>query len=852
MSGGPPHHPHNRQVPGTNINTVWNHRLQIPNFFPRHPQVAHMSNEHSLLHQPTWHTPTTEALKIHPPPHVLSEMFKNESLFPRDCVDLTVTRNGSQNGELPPTPVTPISLSVRDANKINSLPASALDIQAVELTKSTSPVTRPASPGRKTSSPSLKSSSPGLLVHNPNSPGIFSPGSSLSVTAKPLSQNLTSKSVSPIPKAPSPGLKPASPNLKCIQGLPSSTTVDLVKTQQKRSNVRVDSILERLNPQSSIQVEEKPAPKPAEEKPEAPPQAGAFDENSNSSSIVNTSILKDEDTISTNSNEDSLDSTKSRRKRKPCKTIRVTKDGEKADDVESTEKDPISLMGEMLEENKNPDKEESTNDLEELISTKSRRKTSSESETIDDIAAMVQEGLKEKEQKQKTLVRNKEEATNDNDTKPVSISVIKVRNLNEQSSDNLPEPKASSTHFVEVENKLEEMFAGIEDSSDPVKTNALAGIEDTKTDDPLSKLDDSIAPVTDDKENIVLAKETDELKADAAAKTDDRISSSTKKTKRKASGSAESNPKKKKLAKGKDNQKKLQKVKPGNKADSVKDVYAYDSGSNTSSTKSKGPFVQIKGPRDSPLSVNIVNSSLNDDDGERKLPKAKKYHDDLEYRHKVRSKGLHSSTLSHKYDAQTKDATWICAFCKRGPHASELSGPTHSTHGNNAPPGDLFGPYFITTQCPEFERRLDDPYDRQFKSRKITKALDAETTSMKSKKTKRKHSESLSEPEDVYRGITDTGNRTYEVWAHEDCIVWSPGTYLIGPKIVGLEEAVWTCCNVSCKLCRLKGANVSCLRRGCLNVMHVCCARLSDWLFLDGSYKAYCAEHRILVRDVES
>lgn len=67
----------------------------------------------------------------------------------------------------------------------------------------------------------------------------------------------------------------------------------------------------------------------------------------------------------------------------------------------------------------------------------------------------------------------------------------------------------------------------------------------------------------------------------------------------------------------------------------MKDVYAYDSGSNTSSTKSRGPFIQIKGPRDSPLSVNVINSSINDEDGERRLPKSKKFHDDIEYRHKV-------------------------------------------------------------------------------------------------------------------------------------------------------------------------------------------------------------------------
>lgn len=38
--------------------------------------------------------------------------------------------------------------------------------------------------------------------------------------------------------------------------------------------------------------------------------------------------------------------------------------------------------------------------------------------------------------------------------------------------------------------------------------------------------------------------------------------------------------------------------------------------------------------------------------------------------------------MSARYDAHTTDYTWICVFCKRGPHYNAL--------------GDLFGPYIIT------------------------------------------------------------------------------------------------------------------------------------------------------------
>lgn len=177
------------------------------------------------------------------------------------------------------------------------------------------------------------------------------------------------------------------------------------------------------------------------------------------------------------------------------------------------------------------------------------------------------------------------------------------------------------------------------------------------------------------------------------------------------------------------------------------------------------------------------------------------------------------------------------------------TGPT--SDGDVVPPGDLFGPYFVTNECPEFERRLDDPFDRQFKSKKITRCLNESgllSKSIAAKKSKRKHSDadlSIDNNGDIMLGIVETDKKTYEIWAHEDCIVWSPGVYLVGHKIVGLEEAVWTSCNVPCKHCNLKGANICCLRRGCMNTMHLCCARDSRWHFDDSMFKAYCPLHAV-------
>lgn len=838
-----------------------------------------MSNEHSILHQqPTWHTPTTtETMKSMPHSGIFQHLLTAPDCFQRATaatapgVDLTLTRNGGQNGEAPPTP---ISLSVRDANKINSLPASVLDMHAtaVELTKCTSP-------GLKAASPGLKSVSPGLV---------------------------------------------AQPD---------------TKQQQKRSNVRVDSILERLNPNiekttSLLEKSAEPTASPATvpektgsstieriasfiEKTsveKAPPIAAqsqphsvivqassSHDENSNSSGILNVPTptnLKEEDAGSTYSNEDSLDSQKSRRKRKPCKTVRVSKDDEKLQDgdVPETEfgeviakepkDDPVALVSKILEENKVVERRRSSDDMDSLIPVKTRRKTSSEPETIDDIAALVQECVKEKHDKPKepeeekpkesakpvSVIRVKDnlmevdqKIESQSDPQPTTVTTNVI--VTETSASNTSSPivtpaqkKATNTQFVEVENKLEEMFAGIEDA-DPVKNDSLLP-DDKIEEDPLMKLEE--APKVEEAASATdkTLMESDDIKKEKVLENGE--GTVVKKTKRKYKtnsrrgsdvSSTDTTPKKRKQVKKlkKDLKPKLTLKGKGKrqgkvnnaKAEAVKDVYAYDSGSNASSNKSRGPFIQIKGPRDSPLSVNVVNAPLNDDDTDKRPNKTKKYHDDSEYRHKVRTKGLHCSTLSNKYDSHTKDASWICAFCKRGPHATELSGPT--SNGGVVPAGDLFGPYFITTESAEYENRLEDPYDRQFKSRKITKALDesAAVSGKLTKKGKRKHTDSTNSDDhsDIYLGITDTGNQNYEIWAHEDCIVWSPGIYLVGHRIVGLEEAIWTSCNVRCKVCHLKGANMCCNRRGCLNTAHLCCARSQHWHFDGDAYKVFCPLH---------
>ena len=45
---------------------------------------------------------------------------------------------------------------------------------------------------------------------------------------------------------------------------------------------------------------------------------------------------------------------------------------------------------------------------------------------------------------------------------------------------------------------------------------------------------------------------------------------------------------------------------------------AYDSGSNASSIRSRGPVVHVEGPRDSPLSIQVVNAPREEEEEKSK------------------------------------------------------------------------------------------------------------------------------------------------------------------------------------------------------------------------------------------
>ncbi|XP_048482680.1 nascent polypeptide-associated complex subunit alpha, muscle-specific form isoform X1 [Plutella xylostella] len=201
-----------------------------------------------------------------------------------------------------------------------------------------------------------------------------------------------------------------------------------------------------------------------------------------------------------------------------------------------------------------------------------------------------------------------------------------------------PAPPAAAASIVDVEDQLEKMFAGLEPPADPARP----------------------APATPKGRKR-------------------RKSSVTKADKKRRSSRA---------SPGADGKKKPGRKKAPKQRKNGEAVKEYDSGSNASSGRSRGPYIQIRGPRDSPLSVCVVNAAAGEDEEARRRPEA-------EWRARG-GRGLHCSTLGLRYDAATPDASWRCAFCARPPHPR-----------TRPPLGDLFGPYTLTTDCEEY-RALDE------------------------------------------------------------------------------------------------------------------------------------------------
>lgn len=181
----------------------------------------------------------------------------------------------------------------------------------------------------------------------------------------------------------------------------------------------------------------------------------------------------------------------------------------------------------------------------------------------------------------------------------------------------------------------------------------------------------------------------------------------------------------------------------------------------------------------------------------------------------------------------------MCVFCKLGPHKHKL--------------GDLFGPYIISTKSKEYENCLQDPATDIFRQSNKNKFVQATppapaSPAKKKKKLNDSSSKNVTSPsngsvtaDELFSGMSKVDETNYEVWFHEECLVWANGVYMIGTKIVGMEAAIWSSTRYRCSRCSKNGANVSCLSRDCRKPAHIGCAR-GDWK-LDDDFKTFCELH---------
>lgn len=92
-------------------------------------------------------------------------------------------------------------------------------------------------------------------------------------------------------------------------------------------------------------------------------------------------------------------------------------------------------------------------------------------------------------------------------------------------------------------------------------------------------------------------------------------------------------------------------------------------------------------------------------------------------------------------------------------------------------------------------------------------------------------------------GMNRVSETSYEVWLHEDCIIWASNVFLVGSRIVGLDAAVWNSINHVCEICNQKGAIICCLKRDCKIAAHVPCAKENRWSLNESNLWVYCEKH---------
>ncbi|XP_029344864.1 uncharacterized protein LOC100168927 isoform X2 [Acyrthosiphon pisum] len=209
--------------------------------------------------------------------------------------------------------------------------------------------------------------------------------------------------------------------------------------------------------------------------------------------------------------------------------------------------------------------------------------------------------------------------------------------------------------------------------------------------------------------------------------------------------------------------------------------------------KYKGPLIRVNGGNiENPRSFVIINRNVQDDE------------DSLDGRNINRKTYSYKSGVCNgeeKPDVSNLESSdWKCVFCSRGPHVRDIG---------YDPTGDLFGPYYVS--IPKVVKPNDNP-----------------------KRKKSKHN----------LNDNDTSETFIEVWTHENCLVWASGVYMVGDKIVGLEDSVRIAKNTICVYCGVIGASIGCTARHCKSSIHYNCAIHVGWLLDSQNHMTTCNVHR--------
>jgi len=360
------------------------------------------------------------------------------------------------------------------------------------------------------------------------------------------------------------------------------------------------------------------------------------------------------------SNDDSNDNTKQRRKRKLEKPVRLSKDSKT--EVEDMELEPTEPTEPRTID---PILEETTNTTP-AIDVKTEEQIVSGTERILDKAAVTDENAEDAlEENQPIRRRRSSESTTANNLTSTNQRVRRkssddtscefVKAMSPKNASSTPSAIAMATTtmtatvatpiatpattnpFNQVESELARMFAGIVEADTDVKK------EESKTELAIAKIqdDNATAKLENSLENSILPTMTDSQNSqinpiDVSSTVDTKLSPGKKSKKGKMHGSkrktcrssenifgttGDSPPKetkKRRISKGSKKQDQAsKKAKKNTKIDGLREM-AYDSGSNASSIRSRGPVVHVEGPRDSPLSIQVVNAPREEEEEKSK------------------------------------------------------------------------------------------------------------------------------------------------------------------------------------------------------------------------------------------